>query len=130
MRGWKVFYEVTGAFNTPNHMPTKESITAAMPLVEQYVVFVYDRASTSATVDEASRDLFTRKGRAIESIPPTSAALLQHVKRAAYQAGHCWGQALVAVPDLSHGAGNAVPIKLGNQCGRYSHKLQKHTKNF
>ena len=96
----KVFSEVTDAFNTSNHMSTKESITAAMSSVEQYVVFVYDRASTGATVDEAHRDLFTRKGRAIESIPPTSAALVQHVKQAACQAGYCWGHALVAVPDI------------------------------
>ena len=84
---WTVFSEATDAFNTLSHMPTEESITAAMPLVEQYVVFVYDIASTTwVTVDEARRDLLTRKGRAIKSIPPTSDALLQHVKRAVYQA--------------------------------------------
>ena len=91
---------MTNAFNTLSHMSTEESITAAMSSVEQNVVFVYDITSTCATVNEAHRDRFTRKGRAIESITPTSAALLQHVKRAAYQAGYYWRQALVAVPDL------------------------------
>jgi len=34
------------------------------------------------------------------SIPPKRLALLQHANRAAYQAGHCWGQALSPSPDL------------------------------
>ena len=33
-------------------------------------------------------------------IPPTFAALLQHVKRAAYMTGPCWGQALIASSNL------------------------------
>ncbi len=37
---------------------------------------------------------------AIEKIPPTKAALQQHVKRATYQAGHIWGQALIPNPTL------------------------------
>ena len=32
--------------------------------------------------------------------PPTADALLQHTKRVAYQAGHCWRQCLVSVPEL------------------------------
>ena len=32
--------------------------------------------------------------------PPTEAALLQHTKRAVYQAGHCWGQTLLVRPHL------------------------------
>ena len=29
---------------------------------------------------------------------PTKAALVQHIMRAAYQAGHCWAQATIASP--------------------------------
>ena len=36
----------------------------------------------------------------MENIPPTKAALLQHVRRAAYQAGYVWSQARVPVPVL------------------------------
>ena len=32
----------------------------------------------------------------MENIPPTRAALLQHTKRALFQAGHIWGQTLLA----------------------------------
>ena len=54
---------------------------------------MYDRYSTAATVDEARLDMFARKQRPYESIPPTRAALLQHTRRAAYQAGCVWAQA-------------------------------------
>ena len=36
----------------------------------------------------------------MDGIPPTQAALLQHIKRSAYQAGHCWGQMMIASPEL------------------------------
>ena len=44
--------------------------------------------------------MFAQKGRAYDAIPPTRAALLRHTNRAAYQAGHCEGQALTPSPDL------------------------------
>ena len=43
---------------------------------------------------------FTTKARSIDTIPPTRGALLQHTKRAVYQGGHVWGQALVRCPVL------------------------------
>lgn len=43
---------------------------------------------------------FTQKGWQISNIPPTHDALLQHVKRAAYQTGHVWSQTLVVEPAL------------------------------
>ena len=49
-------------------------------------------------VDAARCYLFSKKSREIENIPPTAAALLQHTKRAAFQAGHIWGQCLVPKP--------------------------------
>ena len=36
----------------------------------------------------------------MNAVPPTFATLLQHVKRATYMTGHCWGQALIASPNL------------------------------
>ncbi len=71
-----------------------------LSILERYVVLLYDRGSNKDTVYMARKDLFTRKGREIEHIPPSQAALLQHTKRAAYQAGHIWGQTLIANPEL------------------------------
>ena len=45
--------------------------------------------------------MFVKDGRDLETISPTSAALLEHTFRAAYIAGHVWNNALVSSPDLS-----------------------------
>ena len=42
---------------------------------EKFVVLLYDRTCSEASVDAARMFLFTRKGRQIEAIPPTRAAL-------------------------------------------------------
>jgi len=36
----------------------------------------------------------------MDNLPPTQGALVEHIKRAAYQAGHVWAQMLVAIPEL------------------------------
>jgi hypothetical protein len=54
--------------------------------MERYVILLYDRTGTQEHVNEARKQLFTQKGRAIDGLPPTQAALVQHIKRAAYQA--------------------------------------------
>jgi len=66
--------------------------------LEQFVVLMYDHTSELQGVDAARCYLFSKKSREIENIPPTAAALLEHTKRAAFQAGHIWGQCLVAKP--------------------------------
>ena len=68
--------------------------------LERFVVLLYKRTSSLSKVNEARRQLFSNGNRPIDNIPPTEAALLQHVKRAAYQAGHVWGQSLVIRPTL------------------------------
>lgn len=70
-----------------------------MPILERYTVLMYDRTSTCTTVNAAGKDLFTRKGRVIDAIPPTADAVLQHAKRAMFQAGHCWGKSLEVSPE-------------------------------
>eukprot|EP00795_Rhopilema_esculentum_P005341 gene5341-513_t len=62
--------------------------------LERFVVTMYDRSSTSTTVNEARLDLFARKQRSYLSIPPTEASLKQHSKRATYQGGIIWGQTM------------------------------------
>ena len=61
---------------------------------------MYDRSITTSSVNEARLNLFARKQRSYELIPPTQNALLQHAKRAAYQAGHIWGQCVLRDPEL------------------------------
>ena len=54
---------------------------------------MYSRTSPHSRVNAARQALFSQ-GRSIEAVPPTQAALEQHSRRAAYQAGHVWGRAL------------------------------------
>jgi len=82
---WSVFDEVTTDFETLSDKPDIDSINECTSNIERFVVFV--RSSECKTVDEARKDFLTRKGRAIHNIPQSSAALHQHIKRAAYQAG-------------------------------------------
>ena len=36
----------------------------------------------------------------MDALPPTEAALREHTKRAAYQAGHVWAQMFATVPRI------------------------------
>ena len=73
-----------------------------MPLIERFVVLLYSRTCTALTVNEARQELFSKKSRAIENIPPTQAALLQHKKpQASCLSGRtCVGSALIAKPQI------------------------------
>ena len=97
---WSAYDEVTEAFQILSTSPTLQALGDVLPVLERYTVVMYDHTSTCVTVNSARKDLFTRKGRDIDNIPPTADALLQHTKRAVLQAGHCWGNCLDVTLDL------------------------------
>ena len=85
MQTWSVFDKVTATFTKLSSTP--ESFCCEdLQILEEYVVLLHDRSSSCTGVSEACLDLFTRKQCAYDSIPPTSGALKEHVKRAAFQA--------------------------------------------
>lgn len=59
---------------------------------------MYDRSGTTERVDDTRVDMFAGKQRPYEAIPSTRGALLQHIKRATYQAGCIWTQSLKRQP--------------------------------
>ena len=65
-----------------------------LDLLEMFVVALYDRSSPVRRVNNARLDLFARKQRSFDAIPPTRAALIEHTRRAVYQASCIWEQAL------------------------------------
>ncbi|KAG7172794.1 hypothetical protein Hamer_G007036 [Homarus americanus] len=93
------FPEVTTAFlslaSTPSELPD-----GVLSTLERFIVLLYDRTSTCCDVNVLRKKLFSGKSRSLEDLPPTRAALEQHIKRAAYQAGHIWGQAAIAFVSL------------------------------
>ena len=95
---WEVFPEVTEAFE---HLLLMEHdiSEASLSLLERFVVLLYDRTSDLGEVDDARKVLFTQKSRSLENIPPTQAALKQHIRRSSYLA-NCWNKALTSNPEL------------------------------
>ena len=95
---WKVFPDVNKAFE--DLLLMRDNISqSSMSLLEQFVVLLYDRTSDLVKVNDARKWLFTQRSRSMENIPPTQAALTQHIKRASYQA-YCWNMAMCLVPEL------------------------------
>ena len=68
--------------------------------IERFVVLLYSKTSEAIKVNESRQRVFAQSSRTIENIPPTQGALMQHLKRATYQAAYIWGQMLVAQPDI------------------------------
>ena len=98
---WDIFPEVTPVFSKlSQHPPTTEDDD--MKILEKFVVLMYDRSSTADGVDEARLDLFAGTQRPHEAIPPTRAVLIRHTKRAAYQAGCVWAQAILCQPEAEN----------------------------
>ena len=86
---WNVFPEVTGAFLALMERPQQSDLETAMGVLERFIVLLYDKTSCQSKVNQLKVDLFAHKGRDVLYIPPTQECLIEHVRRAAYQAGHC-----------------------------------------
>lgn len=98
-KAWESFDGVTESFQSLQDSPGlfPEEIVRNL---ERFVILVYDKNSVDVDVNVARRNLYCRKNKAIENIPPTKAALVQQAKRAAYQGGHVWGNCLICMPNL------------------------------
>ena len=84
-----------------------------MHVIERFVILLYDRTSKCKDVNKARKKLFAKKS-SVQNIPPTYAALEQHVKRSALQGGHVWGQALVPEPcSLHQQTGAGIGVMMG-----------------
>ena len=96
---WRSLPSLTTLFGCLSHTP--EAITDDdMREIERFVVLLYSHTSQLVTVNTARKQLFSYGNRKLENLPPSRAALFQHVERASFQAGYIWGQALIAKPSL------------------------------
>ncbi|KAK3923417.1 Envelopment polyprotein [Frankliniella fusca] len=93
---WMSFPEVTNAFLAIAGGYWEE----AMPLIEKFVIALYDRSCSCTTVNECRRYLITKRDRQAENIPPSRGALEKHVQRSKYIGGCVWGQALELIQTL------------------------------
>ena len=85
-----------------------------LEVIERFVVLMYSRTSDLSRVNDARKQLFAQKSRSLENIPPTQAALEQHLKRARYQC-NCWNMCLSPMPPI-----HSYPILLTPPSGSRS----------
>ena len=85
---WKCFPEVSTAFTTIALDPFTHLDLASpiFTLLQRYTVVIYSKNSNVEFVDEARMESFCHGNKTMENIPPTADCLLQHARRAAYQA--------------------------------------------
>ena len=95
---WRSMPHLDQIFARLSHAP-KQILPEDLKQLERFVVLLYQRTSPLSRVNDARKQMFTQNRR-IDNIPPTAYTLEQHVKRAAYQAGHIWGQSLIGNPEL------------------------------
>ena len=87
-KAWKSYPDVTTAFAT---FAQTHFLTSTGSL--KYLVFFRDLQQSCIVkvahwkhVDELRKELFCRDNKLMENLPPTTDALFQHARRAAYQA--------------------------------------------
>ncbi len=88
---WNVCNDVTSVFSKLSKYPPTVG-DEDIENLEKFVIAMYDKSSTAKSVDDARLEPY-------KSIPPTRAALMQHLKCSAYQAGCIWSQATVCQPE-------------------------------
>ena len=87
LEAWKAYPDITSTFKFMADHPfaAVETNSPIFSQVERFTLLLYDKTSVLETVNEARRELFCKKNRNLENLPPTQDALAQHIKRAAYQ---------------------------------------------
>ena len=88
-QAWQAYEEATETLEHLTSQPFEhmDPDSDHFKKIERLIVVLYDRTSPLTSVNEIREDLFCRKSRSVERIPPTQNALFQHVQRAVYQAG-------------------------------------------
>ena len=79
-QAWGAMDDVMAAFQALSTAPVVDVVDEVMPIIflsDKSAWIMYDCTSTFRKVNDARRDLFPRKGRYIEAIPPTSDALIR-----------------------------------------------------
>ena len=61
-----------------------------MEALERWTVLMYSKTCSKLTVNEARQSLFTNQLKSLDTIPPTKAALYQHVRRTLLVAAYTW----------------------------------------
>ena len=98
---WGENDELTTALQLVSFCPSKDDIANIIHLIERFFVLLYHSTSPSSSANKSTKELFSKKGRLLDGIPPTTDTLQLHIYRAIYQASYCWAQSLCKIPSLA-----------------------------
>ena len=91
---WQAYPDLTETLLTLSDDPTLLTLDSIhIARLERWTVVMYSKISGCSRVNDVRHQLFTHGTRTLDHIPHTQEALLQHPKRALYQAGYIWRQA-------------------------------------
>ena len=88
-QAWQAYEDVTETFAyLVGHPFERLNLDSdSFQKIERFTAILYDKTSPLSYVNETRKELFCVKNWAIEKLPPTQDSLLQHTRRAVYQAG-------------------------------------------
>ena len=94
---WEKLPEISEVFSCLSH--SGKLTTDHEDLLQKFVISMYDKTLEVSDVNEARKLLFSRGTKALDKIPPTHAALHQHILRSIFQA-LVWSKSLDPNPTL------------------------------
>ena len=88
-KAWQAYDAATEAFvYLAKHPFQKLNVDSEhFQTLERLTVILYNKSSPLNSINQTRKELFCQESRPMERLPPTQDALLQHVKRAVFQAG-------------------------------------------
>ena len=94
---WEAFPPVTSGFTFPlvNLFVPLTADAPSFRLIERFTCVLYERSSKCVEVNALRKDLFPQKVQHMTGLPPTQAALLEHVNRSLFQSS-IWLQSFQA----------------------------------
>jgi len=96
---WQTHDEFTNVFMKLSNAP-KRIRKDIEDTLEYFAILLYDKSCMHSSINSAQKNLFVQKSRPISALPPTKAALQQHIRRAVLQGGHHWGNTTKASRQL------------------------------
>ena len=102
---WTCMPEITQVLLSVLDNPESFTLNSlGMSSLERFCVIMYSKSCSSQTLNDARLKLFSNGTKTLDTLPPTSAAYFQHVRRSILQACYFWKQSLLSmqvIPDYA-----------------------------
>lgn len=81
--------------------PDNKLNSDVIKILEKFTILMYCCESDGDNINQARKDIFCSGRRTVNTIPPTSASLVKHIKGANYQLGQIWGYTAGSIGPIS-----------------------------